>query len=365
MAKSFCFEIPPNQPVVHSPSSGHLDITSEVDGSLYSDSNLTAERDLKLLLKRWEMFVDNPKQEEDSTFITKQFPIILNEVLQREPLFMLDELQIRILHFRLMLEQANQLNTGSKLTQVLNQHLIYAENAARALYQESATAVHDSMWPLYERVLQLPTIKPDLFGAAVSTLYEKLPSAIESELVLKLKQLLPELMPPENYFWKRDPETSQSILQNISSQCTDLLNQLNKAPEGFIKGFVSSLESINDRYVNFMKEYQTADQEQQQVLCVPKAQLSGVGLGFFSLDQGVARRLLCRNEKGLIHKENLFGTHAVCCERDVFFKPNPEGRLYIGPELEFAIYAFYQLLAESSGHLSSKAKPQTRQRVEL
>ena len=69
-----------------------------------------------------------------------------------------------------------------------------------------------------------------------------------------------------------------------------------------------------------------------------------MGLGFFSLSPEVARRLLSRDLLGNDCRNNIHGTHAVHREEGVFYKPNPEGRFRIGPEVEFAIYALYQLL---------------------
>ncbi len=271
----------------------------------------------------------------------------LNEALQAEPCFQLDQYQIRILQLKEMLKDAQGLSGSERLLDALNQHLIHAEQAATALYLHSFTPVQDSFWRLYERILQLPSLKPDLFGAAIAMLHEQLPYAIQDDpLIERLRGLLPELQPPACYF-RSQPDSTESLkrIEEVKQTCVTLLHHLQgRSSESRVKVFCAPLKSILGIYRSFLDEFSKASEGKRRELLTPQAQLSGVGLGFFSLDQSEARDLLSRDEKGNICKKNKDGIHAVCHKQGVYYKPNPEGMFYIGPEMEFAVYAFYQLL---------------------
>lgn len=92
-------------------------------------------------------------------------------------------------------------------------------------------------------------------------------------------------------------------------------------------------------------------------MSVPKAQIRGPGLGFFSLHQSVARTLVSRDEQGKLCKKNALGTHAVHCEAGVFYKPNSDDVMTcIHPEIEFAIYALYQRFGQKGVAPTALAK---------
>jgi hypothetical protein len=122
--------------------------------------------------------------------------VSLNEALQLDPCFLLEDYQVRVLQLRLILNHLRD----KRLVSLLNQHLVHAEQGARALVFQSRTPVQDSIWPLYERILHLPTLAPDLFGAAVATLEEILPRALESHVIERLNSLIPRLLPPSHFF---------------------------------------------------------------------------------------------------------------------------------------------------------------------
>lgn len=221
----------------------------------------------------------------------------LNRILQVEPCFELEKYQTRILQLNTMLIQAKQLSHGEHLCSVLNRHLIHAQQAAKTLHQNSAIPIQDSIWELYERILQLPTLQPDLFGAAVATLYEKLSYADSShELIKRLTELLPILLPPSHYLWMGTPPFTDSLLklQEIKLEVLRLSHHFKQLSPGHMQTFYIPLENIFEIYRNFIDEFTNASEEQQMALCMPKAQLSGVGLGFFSLDAEVAQALLSR-----------------------------------------------------------------------
>lgn len=251
------------------------------------------------------------------------------------------------LQLKEIFQEARRLPAAERFLSVINQHLIHAEQAAATFYLHSSTPVQDSFWPLYERILQLPSLKPDLFGAAIATLHEKLPYAIQSDpLVEQLQELLPQLQPPAHYFWDQaDFAIPLQRLEKVKQSCVLLLHRLAEASiESHVQVFCGPLKSILETYRTFLDELDKASDGKRRELLTPQAQLSGVGLGFFSLAQSQARELLSRDEKGEICKKNQLGTHAVCHKQGVYYKPNPEGMFYIGPEMEFAVYAFYQLL---------------------
>ena len=304
---------------------------------------------LQQLLEQIQRLVDNPQK------LRTQ----LNETLQQQPCFQLEEYQTRIVQLRQMLEQIDKIPAAEPLCYVIKQHLIHAEQAAGTLYRNSQNPVHDSLWPLYERILKLPTLTPDLFGAAVATLEEKLPQALKSDpLTQQLTHLLPKLQPPTHYLVNEEAPFTAPLetLEEIKQKSLHLLHRLKQAPQGYLKNLIAPLESIFESYRSFLEKFHKASSEKKELLRIPKAQLSGVGLGFFSLDPKVARALLSRNEEGKLCKTNETGTHAVCYQAGVFYKPNSEGSFYIRPEMEFALYAFYQWFGRQGAAPTGLAK---------
>jgi len=264
--------------------------------------------------------------------------IFLNEALQAEPCFTLEQYQFRILQLRSLHKCFDDHPNAAQFISLLNKHMVHAETAARN--HQSQNPIQDSLWMLIERILNLPTITPDLFGAAVATLQENLPNAVNSDQILRLKTLFTRLVPPAHYFWGKNPPYHEELecVENILQELSSILDS-----GGSITKFQAPLQSIYDSYQSFIQEFRYSTPEEQAQLIVPKAQIAGVGLGFFSIDQYVARLLLSKDEKGDIRKSNSFGIHPVRHEAGVFYKPNPEDRNFIGPEKEFAVYALYQM----------------------
>ncbi len=271
----------------------------------------------------------------------------LEETLQREPCFQLEQYQIRTLQIRAALSTAEQVPATEELCAALRQQLTYAEYAAKTLCQNSTTPLEDSLWQLQERILRLPSLEPDFFGAAVATLNEKLSSTIQDDaLIVEIKALLPRLLPPAHYLWDRTSPLQELLekLEALKELTLALVERLKDFTEGYRQNFHAPLNRIYEIYQRFVEEFNKASNEEKEILRTPKAQLSGIGLGFFLLDREVALDLLSLNAEGKICKKNLQGVHPVCHKEGVFYKPNSIRDFYINPGIEFAIYAFYQLL---------------------
>ena len=213
---------------------------------------------LQELLEQIPRLVDNPQQ------LRTQ----LNETLQQQPCFQLEEYQTRIVQLRQMLEQTDKIPATETLCYVIKQHLTHAEQAAGTLYKNSQTPVHDSLWPLYERILKLPTLTPDLFGAAVATLEEKLPQALKSDpLTRQLTHLLPKLQPPTHYLVNEEAPFTAPLktLEEIKQKSLHLLHRLKQAPQGYLKNLIAPLESIFESYRSFLEKFHKASSEKKEL----------------------------------------------------------------------------------------------------
>ena len=193
--------------------------------------------------------------------------------------------------------------------------------------------------------MQLPSIEPNLFGAAVAALHEKLPRLVDGELKKRISSILPLLLPPSHLFISREENEAINQIETIKQLCYQILQML-KYTEGYVTSFIRPIEGIHRTFHNFLEEFTTQgiSSEKKDELLTVRAELSGVGLGYFSLAPEVAYRLLSKAPNGQNCRTNQHGTHAVHQENGVFYKPNPVGRFRIGPEVEFAIYALYQLM---------------------
>ena len=290
----------------------------------------------------------------------QELPSRLNEALHKEPCYILGQYQLRIMHLRKILHDAQRLPSAQAFILAIKQRLIYAEQAAEALYQHSITPVQDSLWPLYDRILRLTGIEPDYFSTSVASLHEKSLDIGKNDLLAKnIQDLLPRLLPPSHYLWNQSPPYTDALqqLEDIQRSCKFLLNHMKrKTSMTNALQFRSSLESIFEFYNDFMNHFRSASEEVKEEMIMPKAQLSVIGLGIFLLDQKVVRNLISSDESGKVIKTNQFGTHAVCHKEGVFYKANSIGRNFIGPEREFAIYAMYHLLGQGGISPTALAK---------
>lgn len=305
------------------------------------------ERELNLLANKLEYAQRFPDviQEVWMKEITGQ----LKNAIQRKSCFWFGDLQMRILLFKQMLAHSQLLPFSEELILLLNQYIIHMEETARRLYRKSNTYFQGNLWPLYERIMCLPSLTPDYFGAAIVTINEKLSSIRQSIHADELKKILPELLPPSHYLWNQDRMLGLDKLEEIKQKVSILLDHFNYTYEVEFKELCYCLEIICNTYQNYIEKFHSIPEKKQRKFSIPKVQLTGVGLGFFNLDQKVARRILSRNNQGVVCKKNQFGSHAVHYEEGVYYKPNSQGRSYIGPEMEFAIDCLYQLLGSTSG----------------
>ena len=278
-----------------------------------------------------------------------QIQLQINESLQRETCFQLEQFQIRIVELKNLIRKLQSSKFDfQRLISILNEHLVKTQNEAKTLYCNSDIPVQDSFWPLFDRILNLPSLEADHFSSAIAFLKEKLPSADSSNyIVITLANLFGKLHPPSHFFLDQTTDIEDAkIIQKIealSEGLSKLIQRISNT-EGLITIFQASIHTIYHCYRRFISEFSAASDQQKEEMKIIKAQLSGAGLGYFVLNKTIALNLLSKDISGKGYKKNQLGTHSVYLEEGVYYKPNPEGRHYIGPEMEFAIYSFYQIL---------------------
>ncbi len=275
----------------------------------------------------------------------------LNEMLQAKFCLRAEDFQERIAFLRNFITLVKELSGAHRLEAVLRQHIVYTEQTAKILYRTSFIPVQDSIWPLYERILNLPTLKPDYFGAAVATLHEKLLYAdAKNPLAQQLQKAVLGLRAPAHQLRENfsSPKAQLEELEEIVFRWKTLLHEARRCEEQSIQAMVDSLQVVIETYQNFIEDLKGVKTEEERgVLLEPKAQLTGAGCGFFCVSQQVARTLLCLDARGRAAKK-LVGGRALAHLEGVFYKPNPEGMHHIRPEMELAVYSLYSTIKKGT-----------------
>ena len=208
-----------------------------------------------------------------------------DQLLFREPCLEREAYLMRLLELRQMVQGLEALPGAEELVQRLKEHLLHAEQALKLL-PEAARGIS----LLHQRILQLPSLEPDPFGAAVAALQEKLPQLLEGEIASQLKELLPALVPASHYFLRGESDKLEPLLQ----RCRLLLHRLPKE-ETLSASLKTPLDVICQNYRRLLEAWESGSEAKRAALLEPRVQLSGVGLGFFSLSRDVACRLLSKN----------------------------------------------------------------------
>ena len=186
------------------------------------------------------------------------------------------------------------------------------------------------------------TLEPDVLTANILCIRAYLeqcvlrdPEAIPANDYTVLFKLLPQLQQPALLL--KDELMLQQVMQKLSL----LPTELSLAKDHPI---YTHLQNILKIYQEARHAWCIADDAQKKQLLQPKAELIGESLKPYYLSWEQALELLCRDRHGYPKKRNRYGNHPVAAKGGVHFKPNPVGRDYIAPGMEYAMYSFYSLL---------------------
>ena len=264
---------------------------------------------------------------------------------------------VRIFQIQNLLNQAKKYNNTNfetqklKIISTLEKHLKQNKKIAKEFYKTSKTPIQDSLWPLYKQILKLPSLKIDLFSDSVAKITEILPKLDQNDtIIITISNFLPLLKSPSFFLYNKEApfENEKKILFRIAKSINHISNELENIYSLSIDSISKTtfqlckpLKYISLFYFNFIDKIENNNKIQ---FLQPRAQFIGPGLPFFSLENQIARKILSIDEFGNHYKENILGTHSVWKSEGIFYKPNGIGRAYIGPEREFAIYAFYNIL---------------------
>ena len=296
--------------------------------------------------------------EEENSDQLDELTLTINERLQI-PCINIKNFQYKILIIKNLLEQSTILftktnkNQYQEIAQLLQNQLNSTKKEAETYVKNSdSKSIQYSFWKLHKKIIKLPSIKPDYFTTGLLSISEKITLVYQKQNVVpKIINILPQLINP-NEFFQYGEEESNKLIKNLIDKINEILLEGNITKtdknSGIISKLLTSLQLIKLTYEKFHRVLSKNNKEEIENLKKPKSKLQGVGISHFQIDQDVAMELLCINEEGISKKQNLLGTHAICCKDNVFYKPNPIGRAFIGPEHEFAIYSFYSLLGEEN-----------------
>ncbi len=136
--------------------------------------------------------------------------------------------------------------------------------------------------------------------------------------------------------------------QPIESLLTGIIEDINviekQLKDTVLACVLVNLQQIGQYYLESFNRWKIAGEHEKASLLIPKPQLSGTNLGFYYLQPNIARELICRNLYDATRKLNRFGNHPVAAKAGVHYKPNPIGRDYISPAMEYAVFSFFALL---------------------
>ena len=238
------------------------------------------------------------------------------------------EYQIRYVEIEILLKNSN---TKENLQKCLNNHKNHL------ITEIKKTVGNTNSWELFEKILSLPSIEPDYFTYSYIKLSENISTKISNEIIERINKLLNKLeivqfdkiSKEENLIFQ--DEISILIDQIIEIQLNNY-NQYLKPLQMILQCFKTIKYDENDENINCMK-----------------ASICGIDLGYFLIDQDIARELLSIDEDGNEKKFNKTGTHAVCKKNGIFYKPNSNYDLPIAPQREFAISSMYKILECGKG----------------
>ena len=207
-------------------------------------------------------------------------------------------------------------------------HLLHADYVLQQIDYPSRSPVSTGLFILYQQVFQLPSIKPEPFYTAMTILEQKCSLLPKSSAIEQIEQLLSELLPPEDLFSFFSEEDANRRLQSYLSNCERITSSLAKE-ETLSASLSIPLKIIRDLYKDFLGKWGKSNLQKRQKLLEGRVKLNGLGIGFFSLSAATFQKLFEQN----FHERDAI---PIQCKN------------VLRPEIEYAVYALYQLL-DSNG----------------
>lgn len=207
-------------------------------------------------------------------------------------------------------------------------HSLHAGYVSQQMDYSSRSPVSTGLFMLYQQVFQLPSLKPECFYTAMITLEEKCSLLPKSPAIEQIEQLLSELLPPEDLFSFFNEEGANQRLQSYLSNCERIISSLAKE-ETLSASLSISLKIIRDLYKDFLDKWGKSNSQKRHKLLEGRVKLNGLGIGFFSLSVVTFQKLF---------EQSFHERDAIPIQCKNVFRP----------EIEYAVYALYQLL-DSNG----------------
>ena len=176
-----------------------------------------------------------------------------------------------------------------------------------------------------------------------------LPSLVQSAILLRMGLRKKQQETKETTKERQATITPREIEQELINVITSLIALIEQLKKSAYTSLLQPLKVICDTYQQDLNCWQQANLEERELLLMPKALIAGVDLaGIYSFDHNLALTSICRNAYGFIEKLNNYGNHPVAVLGGIHFKPNPEGRDFISPGMEYSVYLIHSLLSKQT-----------------
>ena len=202
------------------------------------------------------------------------------------------------------------------------------------VYSLSFDAIQN-LFPLFERIQKLPSLKKDLFFSAHLVLQEQFKVKEVSTRFQELGDYLKEGINHPSTYEKDELREITRVLQN---SCETI-----KFSAGLTKKLELAIEAL---YEIFDRQLKKNFKESKLQSKEPLVKVSIVGGGFFTLQQEVARAISSISDYGNIFTSE-GASHGITDVYKVFYKSGGGSyadKYEIGPEIEYAISALYSIL---------------------
>lgn len=234
----------------------------------------------------------------------------------------------------------------------------------QSVLKNSIRSLQDRLWPLYERILSLPELRVDFFSYSLSRLKEILHfvdqqeegaggGGEEEEFTDSLELLLGSANMQHPIILSILPtEQAEAKIRRMIEVLAVFSQQVEKLPNNSHKKRLQILDHLKillDCYDASLSRLSKANDKETK-MC--EATLTGIGLGFFLINQRMARAIASLSKEGKEVKSNRSGNRSVSEINGIFFKLNPDKTMSvydeIHPELEDTVSAVYRLLQQPS-----------------
>ena len=192
-----------------------------------------------------------------------------------------------------------------------------------------------NLYPLFERIQQLPSLRKNYFFCALFVLQEQFSKITISPPFQELGEYIKKGINPPNTYKIDEIREIKRVLQNSYYSAIEY-------PEIEIKSLVLPLEVLHLLFDRYIKKFRKKSKKESQE---PLAQLLIVGGGFYTITQREARAISSLSKSGYLFPSNE-ASHGITEVNNVFYKSG--GGSYaetfeIGPEVEYAVSSLYSV----------------------